>query len=339
MFKYRFQHYVDIATSAESLTMIKIQAGGVYAMQRMKHLWGAFKYVKMGRVSVKLLPASTLPVDPLGLSYADTDPQTVDPRDQMNPGLVRITNGEDILDDFTGLDDTAQEQMYINTMLDPRWSKFMLQRGFSRSAVPLYWNVGQLQQDVYPGHVVNVPAVDAAQGVINTTSRDSLDAVPSAADGFAGSSFAAFWNKSDSDGRGLFQVGHKGRLGWMPTDAFEYFHNSSGNDFRQPLAQPLPAINVITCLFPKAFKTIYYYRMFITETYMFSGIKNEGIAVDINSEGLLIQKNEYRAIDNFMYVPTPEPRKPSEPGLIWSASTGDWQYGNPMTKNDGNQND
>lgn len=338
MFKYKFQHYVDIATSAESLTMIKIQAGGVYAMQRMKHLWGAFKYVKMGRVSVKLLPASTLPVDPLGLSYADTDPQTVDPRDQMNPGLVRITNGEDILDDFSSLDDTAQEQIYINTMLDPRWSKFMLQRGFSRSAVPLYWNVGQLQQDVYPGHVINIPRVGNGVSISNTDSIQIEDYFNTSVDA-PDTSVNAYYNRLDSDGRGLFQVGHKGRLGWMPTDAFEYFHLKDGSNIRQPLAQPLPAINVISVLLPKAFKTIYYYRMFITETFMFSGIKNEGIAVDVSSDGTLIQKNEYRAVDNFMYVPTPEPRNPSQPEAIWSASTGTWQFGYPMVKNDGDQND
>ena len=44
-----------------------------------------------------MVPASTLPVDPQGLSYDVDDPQTViPPRDQMNPGLVRITNGEDL---------------------------------------------------------------------------------------------------------------------------------------------------------------------------------------------------------------------------------------------------
>lgn len=333
MFKYKFQHYVDIATSASSLTMIKIAAGGEYAMQRMKHLWGAFKYVKMGRVSAKFLPASTLPVDPAGLAYDSSDPQIVDPRDQMNPGLVRITNGEDILDDFTGLSDDQIEQMYINTMLDPRWSKFMLQRGFSRSAIPLYWNVGQLQQDVYPGHVTNLPAIDADNNrVSNTSSRDSFDTTLSDIDTYSASANFSFWNRNDSDGRGLFQVGHKGRLGWMPTDSFEYFHDSSGDNFREPLAQPLPCVNVITAILPKAHKTLYYYRLFITETYFFSGIKNTGIGVDGDSF------TEYRAVDNFMYVGAPRPAAPSE-AMGLTLPVGNVPFGPPTTKNDGNQND
>lgn len=51
--KYTFQHFVDIATSADSMQVIQFNAGGKYMLQRCKHLLGAFKYMKMGRISVK----------------------------------------------------------------------------------------------------------------------------------------------------------------------------------------------------------------------------------------------------------------------------------------------
>lgn len=54
--KYTFQHYYDIATSPDTLTMIQIQAGGLYTLHRIKHLIGAYKYVKLGKVSAKFLP-------------------------------------------------------------------------------------------------------------------------------------------------------------------------------------------------------------------------------------------------------------------------------------------
>ena len=57
-------------------------------------------------------------------------------------------------------------------------------------------------------------------------------------------------------------------------------------------------------LLPKAYKTRYYYRMFITETVYFSGLKNTGIG--IIAGGL----SEYRAIDNFVHVPVPTPAMP-----------------------------
>lgn len=308
-FKYTFQHYLDISTSASSITMLKVKAGGSYAMERCKHLIGAYKYAKLGNVSIKLIPASTLPVDPLGLSYASDDPQTVDPRDQLNPGLVRITNGESIFDDFSNLTDEQMEQMYINTMLDPRWSKFMLQSGFKRHAVPLYWTVGQLTQTVYPDFVRNLPGVDStdpdAPFVVRTSSKQSLDFNSGAADVVA-TQDNSFVNRFDSDGRGLFQTGHKGRLGWMPTDAWEWFHDSNGTSFSQAEVQPFLCPEIITVILPKAHKTLYYYRMFITETIYFSGIKNVGV----NTEG----GYEYRAFDNFMHTMYP---KPSPPTTNW----------------------
>lgn len=317
--KYTFQHFIDVSTSATSMTMIKIQAGGQYLMERTKHLWPAFKYMKMGKVSVKCLPASTLPVDPLGLSYEDTDPQTVDPRDQMNPGLVRITNGEDVLDDFTGIDPGIQDQMYYNTMLDPRWSKFMLQSGFKRSAVPLYWNVGQLAQDAYPGSVTNYPVLNSGnpRQILNTGSEHLSSG--------AAASTAAIPN--DSDPRGLFQVGHRGRMGWIPTDALQsvaYYQGAGTGNVKSetPMVNTMPAINVITCLFPRAHKTIYYYRLFITETVYFAGIKNTGIA---SGDSLM----EYRAIDNFVYA---------NPGIGLGPNVGRQNSAypnNPDTPNDG----
>lgn len=322
--KYTFQHFIDIQTSASSMTLFQVQAGGEYAMSRIKHLVGAFKYVKLGRVSVKFLPASTLPVDPLGLSYDDDDPQTVDPRDQMNPGLVRITNGEDIFTDFAGLSAEAQEQMYINTMLDSRWSKFMLQSGFKRSAVPLYYTVGQLAQDPYPGAVQNIPGVNSS-GVVSTTTRYMYDRTPTASDTVGGADLM-YWDKQNSDPRGLFQTGHRGRMGWMPTDAF--YHTMAGDgttvwDNDVPMYQPLPEVNVITCLLPKAHKTSYYYRCFITETIYLSGLKNTGINTDAN--------REYRAIDNFIAVDLPVPKSPAT-GYPATISR------NPKPANDGGGN-
>lgn len=299
--KYTFQHFIDLKTSADSMQIIQIDAGGDYLMQRTRHLWPAFKYMKMGAVSIKLLPASTLPVDPLGLGYGDTDPQTVDPRDQMNPGLVRITNGEDIFTNVAGLSEGEQRIMYQNMMLDQRWSKFMLQSGFKRFAKPLYWQVGQLHQDAFPGAIVNIPKMNngsfvgtdtfGAAFASNQTDAQNADSPKGTLDAY------------HSDPRGFFQVGHRGRMGWIPTDALMKVANrsntASGNGFVDtPSPNVMPCINCITVVLPKMHKTNYYYRMFITETVYFAGLKNVGI----NGEENL---GEGAGIDNFVRAGVP----------------------------------
>jgi hypothetical protein len=255
--------------------------------------------MKMGAVSIKLLPASTLPVDPLGLGYGNTDPQTVDPRDQMNPGLVRITNGEDIFTDVSSLSDGQQRLMYENMMLDQRWSKFMLQSGFKRYAKPLYWQVGQLHQDAFPGAITNIPKMNNGDFIGTDTfgaaePSNQTDAQNVVAPGGTVDSY-------HSDPRGFFQTGHRGRMGWIPTDALMKVANrsttASGNGFVDvPSPNVMPCINCITVVLPKMHKTNYYYRMFITETVYFAGLKNVGI----NADGY-----EMMGIDSFVRAGTP----------------------------------
>lgn len=275
--KYKFQHYFDIATSAESMQVINVSAGGSDVVQRCAHLFGAYKYFKLGKVSLKLVPASTLPVDPLGLSYDDDDPQSVDPRDQLNPGLVRITNGEDIMTDISSLTDDQQHAVYNAMMLDPRWYKWQLQSGMRRSAVPLYWQIGQLHQDYFPGSTINVPQTSGTQ--IVSTETEKIASFGTA----TGTANPWFYHHADnSDPRGLFQVGHRGRMGYLPTDALVP-HRVNATDLRdQPLINAVPEIQCFTIVLPKAFKTVYYYRAYITQEVYFTGLKTIGVP-DIGS--------------------------------------------------------
>lgn len=294
VFKFRFQSFVDIQTRADTMQVLQWSVGGKEVLNRCRHLFGAFKYFKLGKISVKLVPASTLPVDPLQLSYAEDDPQAVDPRDQMNPGLVRITNGEDIFTDMSRLSDDVQMRAYHTMMLDPRWSKFMLQSGFRRSAYPLYWQVGQLSQDKYPGSTVNTPLSGNALVTGVVASHYYKSAVTD--------NNALSRAEEGSSARGLFQVGHKGRLGFLPTDYYQSVpvNPASGGTTRFQDCEGvnnIPEVQVITCVLPKAYKTLYYYRCYITEEVLFSGIRSaptlgEGSAAGYYGLGL----------DNFLFT-------------------------------------
>nr|QCC72712.1 capsid protein [Cressdnaviricota sp.] len=269
--KFRFQSFVDVSTSAASMQVIQWSVGGKSVLDRCRHLFPAYKYFKLGKISVKMVPASTLPVDPQGLSYASDDPQTVDPRDQMNPGLVRITNGEDVFTDVSKLSADQQMKVYTAMMLDPRWSKFMLQSGFRRTAFPLYWQVGQLHQDLYPGATVNVPWLN--------DSPNTVDIYNQYGHTHKVNQIVQNGNLTDvvqvgSSPRGLFQTGHRGRLGFLPTDAFQEYFRADKKVVGSAVFNNIPEVQVLTCVLPKAYKTLYYYRVYITEEVIFSGLRS-----------------------------------------------------------------
>ncbi len=289
--RFRFQSFVDVSTSAQSMQVIQWSVGGADVINRCRHLFGAYKYFRLGKITVKMVPASTLPVDPQGLSYAADDPQTVDPRDQMNPGLVRITNGEDVYTDVSKLNAAAQVQIYNSMMLDPRWSKFMLQSGFRRSAYPMYWQVGQLSQDKYPGSTVNVPYFkDDGSGVPSTAGA-------TVAERSVYQQGVKASTEIGSSARGLFQTGRRGRLGFLPTDYFQQIANATGAKKDTFGVNNIPQVSVITCVLPKAYKTVYYYRVFITEEVIFAGLR-----ASPPTEG----NTQMLGIDNFLFGSTTE---------------------------------
>lgn len=292
---------MDISTNDQSMQIITISAGGKDILRRLAPQFGAYKYFKIGNISCKLVPASTLPVDPTGLSY-EAGENTVDPRDQLTPGMMRITNGEDIFEDITGLSDDQQHGIYNNMLLDPRWFKWMLQSGVSRRASPRYWQVGQLHQDKWPGAIVNVPQVkEDGTDVVGTATRQEYKSDNRLDGNFSTINIAG--KVGNSSPYGFFQTGHRGVLGWLPTDGYQPVYTPGGKIERPFLASP-PEVEVMKIILPKAYKTKYFYRMFITETVYFKEpIVNFGIPA---SNGL-----GYRPLDVFHYPSMPVQALPS----------------------------
>lgn len=291
--KFKVQHFIDFATRGDTMQVVNFSVGGMDLMRRCAHLINAYRYFKLGRISIKLVPASTLPVDPTGLSYDDSDLQAVDPRDQLTPGLIRITNGEDIADQ--GWSSGQEEQIFNSMMLDPRWYKFSLQSGFRRSAKPLFWYIGQLHQDVYPGAILNVPSVALVGGNVD---QDSVDAQYL---NMAGTQYRNYYRQDFSDPHGFFQTGKKGRMGWMRTDALVEFASSIADNtgvFEKAEVTPFPTCRVITMVLPKMHKTNYYYRCYVTEEVYFSGVRTFGPGDPAN-----VNSGYASGIDNFVELP------------------------------------
>ncbi|CAJ0596519.1 unnamed protein product [Cylicocyclus nassatus] len=268
------QYFFDIATSAESMQIINVSAGGNEVIRRSG-------------------PCIYTSVDPLGLSYDDDDPLTVDPRDQLNPGLVRITNGEDLFTNVSDLTDEEQKGMYNAMMLDPRWFKWSLQSGMRRTAAPLYWQVGQLHQDVFPGATTNVPDL-GTNGKTVPPGIDKEVHFEYASTVGQHNNFVHQTELGKSDPRGFFQIGHKGRMGYIPTDAYAQYADVEGiKDF--PMINPVPEVQCFTIVLPKAEKTVYYYRAYVTETVFFTGLRTVGVSM-----GDFSIKRNYVGIDQFI---------------------------------------
>ena len=301
----KFQSFMDISTSATSMQIITVSAGGKSILARLAPQFGAYKYYKIGNISVKLVPASTLPVDPTGLSITAGD-NLVDPRDQLTPGMMRITNGEDIFEDISGLSDDQQHGIYNNMLLDPRWYKWMLQSGVKRHATPRYWQIGQLHQDKWPGAFLNVPQIASDSDKITGTATIN-QAVKT------GTGFLEIPQDSNSSEYGFFQTGHRGVLGWLPTDSLQHYLKSSTGFADAPLIASPPEVEVMKIILPKAYKTRYWYRMFITETVYFKEpIVNYGILAD--------DDKFYRPLDVFHTVFQPSAVDPAT-GILPSADS------------------
>lgn len=295
--RMKFQSFMDIHTTADDMQIISVSAGGKELLERLPGFFSTYKYYKIGNISVKLVPASTLPVDPTGLSLSVDDPG-VDPRDQLTPGMMRITNGEDIFEDLTGLTAEQQHQIYNAMMLDPRWFKWMLQSGVKRHAIPRYWQIGQLHQDKWPGASMNFPDYNGTKGEANESIDGTACIQIYRNSGTGGSNVRGNVMPGISAPEGFFQTGHRGVLGWLPTDGFEY-----GQAF---LTSP-PEIEVMKIILPPAYKTEYYYRMYISQTVYFK----DPIVMAL---GISDEFGGRRPLDVFHYAPVSVPAVPSTSG-------------------------
>ncbi len=252
--KVKFTQFFDLSSSSEKFTKFTVTAGGTYVKQRCAPQFACYKYYKLGKVTVKLVPASTLPVDPTGLSY-ETGENTVDPRDMFNPGLVRITNGEDLL-----VYENINDNVYYSTLLDGRWFKFQLQQGFSRSAVPLAYNIGEISQDQFPF---------LADAFNNTVGNPNIFAKNVQSDNL-GYPKQTLGDTSLLQPYLPIQTG-KIKLGWMPTDSMNY-NSLATTGLKSTVGGStayVPEVPLITFILPKAYKTKFYYRAFIETTVYF----------------------------------------------------------------------
>ncbi len=171
MVKASVMEIYDLQTSVGKGTVLKVHTPTGNNIKR--HLLGHFlqyKKFKYLGAKVTLVPASTLPADPLQLSY-DAGEANIDPRDMVNPILWKHYHGETMLTDVlptdelkdydqntnidtSGVNGSALEQalygyrsasqldsVYPRTLMDTSFRKAGIQTGFTTFCRPFVYNV------------------------------------------------------------------------------------------------------------------------------------------------------------------------------------------------------
>nr|QJI53636.1 MAG: capsid protein [Smacoviridae sp.] len=165
----------DLSTSVGQGTVLKVHTPTGNNVKR--HLLGFFlqyKKFKYLGADVTLVPASTLPADPLQLGYEEGEP-TIDPRDMVNPILYKWYHGEAMLTDslqrelpepygseitpvggvaggnpgtsvdkqsyWNGTYDSQSDNVYPMCLMDPSFKKAGVQSGFRTSVKPFVYNL------------------------------------------------------------------------------------------------------------------------------------------------------------------------------------------------------
>lgn len=267
--KFTFQWFFDLSTKPDVMQKITVAAGGHDVVSRLAPQFAAYKYFKLGKIKLSMTPASTLPVDPTGLSY-EAGESTVDPRDQLTPGLVRITNGE-CVGNLPSLTGEAMHKFYNQMILDRRWFKFSMQSGLKKSAIPLFWSVGMGKQWPYPGSNINIPVrtrvYEGSSLIEDGVNSGNIDYKGNSETSIPEEPQNRLLQSIDYDHASdfaLMQLGHNAKLGWLPTDVF-----LTANGKTDASVADVPKVDCFTVLLPPAYKTKYYFRCYVTETVFF----------------------------------------------------------------------
>ncbi len=172
MVKASVMEIYDLQTNVGKGTVLKVHTPTGNNIKR--HLFGHFlqykRYKYLG-AKVSLIPASTLPADPLQLSYEAGD-QNIDPRDMVNPILWKHYHGETMTTDVLHVQDQLDysqdgmvdpyvagysigeanygqygdngvpiDRVYPRALMDTSFRKAGVQTGFSTFVKPFVYNV------------------------------------------------------------------------------------------------------------------------------------------------------------------------------------------------------
>lgn len=252
-----------------------------------------FERFKYNGMQATFIPVSTLPADPLQVSYEAGEP-TIDPRDLTNPILHRNVHGQQLQDllqkflvagdgarkssaDFVwGPDgDTIVDTAYYQALGDSSWSKSHVQRGFTTKwLTPLVYPLGtnmqmasgnQTPQGVdstlygFPNLYMGIDFIDNGNDAVSTNKQHGLTVSP--------------LKVSDTQWmRPQFTSMGAKALGWLDTMQSTRVADGVGttDNVIQDTVTYLPKLPMHVIVLPPAYKTEMYFRLVIRHSFSFA---------------------------------------------------------------------
>lgn len=302
--KASYTEVYDLHTEVGAPTIIGVHTpDGERAREYMGGFFEQFKKFRYAGASITFVPASTLPADPLQVSYEAGEP-TIDPRDMVNPILHCGMHGESLsayLQDrfFTNLYDNgaqdgidvgmefpgdahAYDNLYYTALTDNTFSKSHVQEGFSKKGLfPLVYDMATNRMMGGQVGCARRGDLDANQPTGAGTNYDDTYIAP----GFA------FGEEITQNSGELvkytprlldtqFFTPRKSRLGWMDTSTNmidartlaygrDIFNNIDGSPSSNSKAiysvrwTEIPKLFMYLIMLPPAYKTEFYFRVVV----------------------------------------------------------------------------
>lgn len=153
----QYTEVIDLQTTTDKTTVIGIHTPiGRRPVAKLGGLFTNYRFFKYNGCSVQMVPAASLPVDPLGLTGIPGTTDLMDPRDMLNPIISHGCHGESMSSvlnriyrmsyvddgDVVGLDNHSDSviqadditeadglSQYYNCLTDVTWRKHGIQQG------------------------------------------------------------------------------------------------------------------------------------------------------------------------------------------------------------------
>ncbi|AMR73072.1 capsid protein [Human feces smacovirus 3] len=288
-----YQEILDVNTVKGNVTIIGIHTPtGNTPVRRLSGFFSQFRKFRYKGCSVQVVPAATLPADPLQVGF-EAGENTIDMRDMLNPILFHGTHGESLqiawnnifynhdrfnstdtgstgyiegagfdADDvnFANSTNSPVETQYYQAITDRTWRKFGIQSTFKLPFMsPRVWKAST----VYP----ILPNAYQDQGAMNTDSfMGGESALPQ----------GTFFEPSLSRRVGAqpteilsqhWMSSGTTPLGWLPTVTMPV---NSGSVYPAP-PTILPKIFMGILVLPPSYLQELYFRVIVTHYYEFKG--------------------------------------------------------------------
>lgn len=270
-----YQEVYDLGTRQGKVSVVGIHTPtGSLPRVMLNGFFGQFRKFRYTGCKVTLVPASTLPADPLQVSF-EAGENTVDMRDMLNPILFHGTHGDTLAgalniifkdqahtysgesatdDEVTFTLDPNLEHTYYSALTDRTWKKYPVQSTAQLPSMrPLVWKTAT-------NHPI-VPTVHKQYGEAGSDG-ETIGRV------FVPELTMTEYGTDDAYHNMHFMSTGVTSLGWLPTNQFFPVGGSSPN-INTGTPTTLPKVFMGILMFPPSYLQELYFRMVITHYFEF----------------------------------------------------------------------